>query len=227
MKLRAILPVLVALAVAVLLFTPRDAAAADGFDADQLNSACLASILKGCDVVSSGYVGNRELDGQVAFQTQSGFTDDDGVLDGIVLFVQRDGDWHLLRAAFDGYDYTAPIITDWDNGIMLHSAGYSGGTGAYNVDLLYQRRDDVWHPIDIDTWLATAGNHLPAGLEIWKGVDYDIQDWFGGLQAHTWLWRGDDGNCCPTGGEADITFAIEDDALVVTSVVYVAPAKAK
>jgi hypothetical protein len=34
---------------------------------------------------------------------------------------------------------------------LLHLPGYTGGTGSYNADRLYQWNDDTWAAIDITT----------------------------------------------------------------------------
>ena len=115
--------------------------------------------------------------------------------------------------------------------MVMGDPGYGGGTGAYNVDRPYQWGDtgaalykEAWNAIDIESWLTDIGAMLPSGLEIWKGVDYDFENPWSGLVARTALWRADDGNCCPTGGSAVITFDIVDRALVATGVTYSPPA---
>jgi hypothetical protein len=69
----------------------------------------------------------------------------------------------------------------------LHLPGYTGGTGSYNADRLYQWNDDRWAAIDITTWLKTIGERLPADGEIWKGVQYDFDDPWSQLVARTAL----------------------------------------
>lgn len=230
MKLRTALPVLVALAIAIMIFTPRDILAAE---LAGLHATCLDSPLQGCSVLDSGYL--KVADGRrIAFQTQAGFTPDEGVLEGIVLYEETgDGTWSPLLSAFDGYGFAVRLIQH--DQTMLHISGYSGGSGAYNRDRLLVWGDlghavyrEGWIAIDLDTWLDRIGVMLPDGLEIWKGVDYDFDDWFyGDLNVRTPLWAPGDGNCCPSGGWATIHFAIDNEALVVTSLDYHPPGKAK
>jgi hypothetical protein len=49
---------------------------------------------------------------------------------------------------------------------------------------------------------------------VWKGVPYD----FAHLKATTHLWAPDDGNCCPTGGQATVTFKLVGDRLEIVSI---------
>ena len=218
------------LAVAVLQFLPADVRAAS---LPELDGTCLETRLQGCTVLTSGYIA-LEQGQRIAFQTQAGFTDADGVKGGVVLFEETPNGWSAFASAFDGYRYDVPRVVEHDD-TLLHVAGYTGGSGAYNADLLFTWGDtgaahysEGWIPIEMEGWLSSIGALLPEGLEIWQGVDYDFDDWFyGELNARTPLWRGDDGNCCPSGGWATIHFAIQNNALVATAIDYQPPAKAK
>ena len=230
MKLRPAIIVLAVLAMGVLLFLPADARAAS---LPGLDDTCQQTQLKGCSVLASGYIA-AEGGPRIAFQTQAGFTDEDGVKGGVVLFKENEKGWSFLASAFDGYRYDVPRLVAHED-ILLHVPGYTGGTGAYNADLLFFWGDtgaaayrEDWNRVDLDHWRSRIGELLPAGLEIWKGVDYDFDDWFyGELNARTPLWRADDGNCCPSGGWATIHFTIEDQTLVPTGVDYQPPPKSK
>lgn len=230
MKLRPVLTILAVAAMAVLLFLPADIRAAP---LPGLDDTCLQTQLKGCSVLASGYIA-AEHGPRIAFQTQAGFTAEDGVKGGVVLFTEASDGWTLFASAFDGYRYDTPRLIEHEQ-TMLHVAGTTSGTGNYNADLLFLWDDtgaalyrEGWRQIDIYRWFSTIDALLPAGLEIWKGVDYDFDDWFWvELDARTPLWRADDGNCCPTGGWAIIHLAFEDDALVATGVDYLPPDKAK
>lgn len=230
MKLRPVLIILAVIAMGVVLFLPADVRA-DSLPG--LDDTCLETQLQNCSVLASGYIGDGEGP-RIAFQTQDGFTEEDGVKGGVVLFSEDETGWSLFARAFDGYRYDVPRLAAGE-AIMLHVPGYAGGTGAYNADLLFVRDDsgaaperESWRAIDLDAWRRDIGGLLPEGHEIWKGVDYDFGDWFyGQLNARTPLWRADDGNCCPSGGWATIHFAIDDDVLVATGVDYQPPAKRK
>ncbi|ODT82756.1 MAG: hypothetical protein ABS76_06785 [Pelagibacterium sp. SCN 64-44] len=232
MNLRQILPVLVAAGVAVLLFLPSDVFAIEP-EIEQLDHECVTRMLKNCKVLTSGRInfdyGEHEGEPMLVWQTQSGFTDEDGSIGGFVVYsVERDR-LSFVGSGFDGYRFAPPRLST--DGSLLHVPGYTGGTGAYNADRLYKWGDtgaaryiEAWRPVDIDTWRRTIDEQLPEGLEIWKGVDYDFDDWFyGALNARTPLWRADDGNCCPSGGWATIHFDIDDLQLVVTDIDYIPP----
>lgn len=231
MKLRPTLAILAVIAMAVLLFLPADVTAAPALAG--LDDTCLETELQGCSVLSSGYIA-ADTGQRIAFQTQAGFTDQDGVKGGVVLFDETADGWELFASAFDAYRYDTPRLVQHDE-IMLHIPGYSGGTGAYNADLLFiwgdtrsARYFDGWRTIDLNSWHAYVGQYLPEGLEIWQGVDYDFDDWFyGELNARTPLWRPNDGNCCPRGGWATVHFTIDNSTLIVTRVDYQPPTKTK
>ena len=198
-----------------------------------LDDVCLETLLKDCTVSASGYA---STDGgqRIAFQTQTGFTAENGIKGGLVLFEETAQGWTAFAKAFDGYLYEIPRIVEHDL-TLLHVAGHSGNTGDYNADLLFLWSGEggvsgsaKWRQIDVSSWSKSIGESLPSGFEIWKGVDFDFDDWFhGDLNARTPLWRDDDGNCCPSGGWATIHFAIEDWALITTRVDYQPPQKAK
>ncbi|MFL9841472.1 hypothetical protein ABS767_10900 [Sphingomonas sp. ST-64] len=66
----------------------------------------------------------------------------------------------------------------------------------------------------LESWRDALPTRLPKGFGIWKGVDYDFE----GLGASSKLWRDKDANCCPSGGDALIDFAIEGRSLVLKDV---------
>lgn len=188
-----------------------------GFDTD-----CFETELLGCYVTSAGVTGMAG-DVQIAFQVQSGYSEDTGIGAGVVLLEAVDGAWRVLASDFYGVFYEMPRIADGEVSI-LHVPGFTAGTGGYNADLLLIRpyeEDAQWQRIDIESWRGDVVELLPEGLEIWKGVDFDFGDWFwSDYNARTPLWTGGDANCCPTGGWAIIEFEIADGRLVPTRVHY-------
>lgn len=227
MKSRFVLATLVAAAVLTVLFLPEDILAAD-VDISVLDTDCIATDLKTCTILSSGRLNKDWGDDtgapMLAWQTQTGFTDADGIMGGFVLLAFAEGHWSVLDSGFDGARFGTPHLGMDDT--LLHIPGVSGGTGGYNLDRLYRLAEagdaGNWQRIDIETWREGIATHLPEGLEIWKGVDFDFADWFyDALSARTPLWRVDDANCCPTGGWATIHFDIDAEArLVVTDMTF-------
>lgn len=202
--------------------------AAESVDLGDIATTCLESPLDNCTVHTAGFLNVAdfgEVDGSpfIAWQTQFGYTDLDGVIGGFVLFEHTPEGWSVLSTGFDGF-FEPPSLND-DN--LLHIAGYGQGTGAFNADRLFQRGDAGWQAIEMDQWLTDVVPMLPAGLGIWKGVDYDFSNPYAGYVANTGLWRDDDANCCATGGSAVITLSIRDNALAVEGARYTPPAKSK
>ena len=145
----------------------------------------------------------------------------DGYIGGFVLFEHDGKGWSVFDSGFDGF-FEVPTFNN-DN--VLHFPGYSQGTGAFNTDRLYRLEEDgqTWTAIDMGNWLD--GVVLPDDLEIWKGVAFDFSNPWSGYFAMTGLWRPDDGNCCPSGGEARIKLDIVDDKLVGSDVIHTPPAE--
>ena len=212
-------------AVLTLSVAPHGAWASQPVALEEIGSACLETPLRGCRVLTAGFLnadgGPDDGEPFIAWQTQMGFTYEDGVRGGFVLFAHGADGWSVLDSGIEG-EYGMPGLTE---GNLLHIPGYTGGTGMGNVDRLYLRDSSSgdWRAIDMHAWLGTIGEMLPAGLEIWKGVDYDLRRPWMGLLARTPLWRASDGNCCATGGAAVIAFEIEGDRLVATGVRYFPP----
>lgn len=187
---------------------------------DDLSQGCLPIVLRGCRTVSGGYV-TREDGPALYWQIQRGFTEYDGVSGGFVLLTQ-DADGMLRPAAWDfaGFDYETP---EWVEGAGTEDAafiaapGRHDGTGAHNADVVFRIAEGAERPlvqIDNFSWRDGLDARLPRGLEVWKGVRF----LYGGLMAQTSLWRSNDANCCPTGGEAYLDFEMRDDRMVLTGV---------
>lgn len=186
-----------------------------------LPRGCVDIGIAGCETSAGGYlnVGGARL----MWQLQDGFTEEDGRGAGYVLLV---GDDTLRPVAWsrEGSFYEAPRLLRVEDTDYVWVPGGMAGTGAYNADALYRFTPDADEPLtEIDTqgWRdLDLPALLPADREIWKGVGYS----YDGLSAQTSLWRPDDGNCCPTGGEAILLFAIEGERLVLKQLIPVAPA---
>ncbi|MBA4001349.1 MAG: hypothetical protein C0461_12240 [Brevundimonas sp.] len=184
-----------------------------------LADGCVPIALSDCHTVSGGYVARR--DGPTLYwQLQRGVTETQGIGGGFVL-LELEADGTTLRpVAWDyaGYIYGQPEWAgDEGEGGVVHVAvpGVHGGTGAHNADVVFRLTDDADRPlrqIDNFSWRDDLDARLPRGLEVWKGVNFAYE----ALMAETSLWRSNDANCCPTGGEAFLDFEIRDDRLALT-----------
>lgn len=189
-----------------------------------LGDECLQSELKTCTVVAAGYVAPRDTS-RLAYQIQSGVDEYDGMAGGVVVFVETDGAWEPLASDFSGVWYQLPRLSEADQ-TLFHVPGVTAGTGSFNADLLFEyvKDSNEWRQVDIGGWLATIGDKLPKGLDIWKGVSYDFgETYWGQYVARTSLWQETDANCCPSGGSAVIHFTVEDGALKAGDVEYEEP----
>ena len=130
----------------------------------------------------------------------------------------------VLRPAADGRTATAVVWTADDtafygspdlvrspSGPLLEIQGHLQGTGDLNAGAVFRVASGGLAEIDSTSWIAAMDKRLPAGLEVWKGVYIDFKT----LKAATPLWRPNDGNCCGTGGRADLTVKIVGDTVVL------------
>ena len=180
---------------------------------DSLPGACVDIGLSDCSTPTGGYLNIRGA--RLMWQLQDGFTPEDGKSAGYVLLTGTD----RLRAEAWGHEavwYEAPKIIWIEEQAYIGVAGVMAGTGVFNADALYRFTPGADHPlteIDNTSWRADdLPALLPTGLEIWKGVAFNYDT----LTARTALWKPDDGNCCPSGGEATLVFEILGDRLVLT-----------
>lgn len=184
--------------------------------AERLPVDCVDIGISDCATPTGGYLNIR---GQLLmWQLQDGFTPEDGKTAGYVLLTGAD----RLRAETWGHEgvwYEAPKILWIADQAYIGVPGVMAGTGVYNADALYRFTPGADHPlieIDNESWRdIDLPALLPAGLEIWKGVafNYDV------LTARTSLWRASDGNCCPSGGDATLSFEIVGDRLVLVELI--------
>ncbi len=171
-----------------------------------------------CAVAGFGVVGEVEgrelLYGLYSDQTSNG----DYTLRTAVVVYERQpgGKLRALIAADDPGDiFSEPKLLRRAGRVLLHLPGYEDGTGNFNVERLYVWRDGARKSVDLDAWRKDLARKLPAGYEIWNGVFPDYVK----MTAATPLWRAKtDGNCCPTGGRADLVLAWQGDRLVLKSV---------
>jgi uncharacterized protein len=193
-------------------------AQATSFPLADLAKRCVPLSIDGkCAVAKSGPVKGSAASGALWYQLQGppeGDTDD--FTRGVVVF-QAAGAGRLRPVMWnfqDGAFFDEPAIMSTPAGKLLWLPATDDGTGVFNEDLLYRWADTHWRDVDITSWKADLAKRLPANRQVWKGVPYD----FAHLQATTHLWAPDDGNCCPTGGQATVTFKLAGDKLAIVSV---------
>jgi hypothetical protein len=190
-------------------------------DFDALGSACPPGVLNSCRVEAAGVVILP--------------ADEEAGLPGRSLYWQQlrgGGEWEMPQASVILYTPRAdgrlatrtwvqtaivhepPVLIEGQGDLYIAVPGYHDGTGRMNADVLFRwtpESDRPFTQIDVTSWKADLADQLPAGLEVWKGVGYR----WPALMAETGLWQANDANCCPTGGDAWLSLAIDGDRLVI------------
>lgn len=82
---------------------------------DGIGSACLETPLRGCRVLTAGFLnadgGSDDGEPFIAWQTQMGFTFEDGVAGGFVLFAHGTDGWSVLGSGIEG-EYHLPGLVE-------------------------------------------------------------------------------------------------------------------
>src|SRR5262249_50607852 len=120
----------------------------------------------------------------------------------------------LMWKFFEDAYFDEPQLIDSPQGWVLYLPATDSGTGVFNEDVLFHQVGGRWRDIDLDSWKGDLAGRLPKDRGVWKGVPYDFRH----MTVTTGLWRSEDGNCCPTGGRADVKLHIDGDRLAITSV---------
>lgn len=173
-----------------------------------LAGGCIGSALNGCSAPAAGYVTGPE--GQrLAWQIQEGWTESAGVSAGLILFAVDGDTLSPIGWSFEAAGFEPPVIFQREDGLYVAAAGYQQGSGSANADVLYRFDNDRWIEIELESWRTALDAQMPAGLGVWKGVDYRWPE----LRARSSVWRDEDANCCPTGGRAVMDFTVEGMSL--------------
>lgn len=175
-------------------------------------NTCVDVVMKSCDVTSAGFLSAGDQ-GRLWWQIQAGFTDDDGVGGGVVVFEEgADGELKPILWTFEGAQYETPSLEPHGDGQwLLIVPGISRGTGSGGMTVMMLWRDGAWRPVDMD-WQSRAGDLL-GGMQVWHQPRWA----FPRLVASSPLWRDRDAGCCGTGGTAEMEFEIVDDRLTLIS----------
>lgn len=211
---------LLALATVALLggCTPRPEPSRGAIAIARLAEACVDVGVKGCATTGGGYF-NAAGRATLYWQLQSGETPDDAAGAAYVLLTpDPDRGLKILASGLESHhDYEAPELVWIDGTPYVAVPGVMAGTGHFNADELYRWTTDASRPLvklDNQRWVEAFGRLLP-GFGIRKGVWFDYGE--STITALTSLWRDTDAECCPTGGEARLSYPIEGDRLVLTS----------
>lgn len=140
---------------------------------------------------------------------------------GLAVFYQDKGNRQQMLYMERGDDdigtniYAKPELVRNSFGQFLYIPIRVDGTGNFNASEYYLWNDErrEWTLLDATSWLKDLQKRLPPGLSIWKGVWPDIAT----MTAEAGLYHQDDGNCCPTGGIAEITLSLKNNRFMLKS----------
>ena len=173
-----------------------------------LAGSCIGTALGNCTAPSGGYVNGP--DGQrLAWQIQRGASDYSGVTAGLILFAI---DGEFLRPvgwSYEAVSFDAPVMFERPDGLYVAAEGHQAGTASANADILFRLDGETWTEIELESWTRAVADELPDGLGVWKGVDFTWPE----MIATSSLWRDDDANCCPTGGQAVFDLEVSGHSL--------------
>lgn len=183
-------------------------------------NTCVDVVMKGCSVRSAGFLGMGDA-GRIWWQIQDGFTEEDGVGGGVMIFEEEAGGrLKPILWTFEGSRYENPYLEPHGDGRwLLIVPGLSRGTGSGDMTVMMVHRDGGWHAVDMD-WQSRVGDRL-GGFE----TRHQPRWLFPRLEAWSPLWRADDANCCGTAGSAEMEFDVVDDRLTLTNAEITAAAR--
>jgi hypothetical protein len=94
--------------------------------------------------------------------------------------------------------YEMPELVETAAGTVLELKIALDGTGHGNESEYYLRKKGAWQKIESKSWVDDVIKKIPPGVQMWKGLWIDLET----MTAKAGLYKKDDANCCPTGGEA-------------------------
>lgn len=109
--------------------------------------------------------------------------------------------------------YAPPEIVESPSGMMLYVPIRLDGTGAGNASAYFLWQQGGWQEIESESWLDRVAPFIPEGLALRKGAWPELAD----LSVRIPLYRPEDANCCPEGGELLISLGIEGRRFVIRS----------
>ena len=195
------------------------------FAMEELARRCIPRLLANCETLKGGYLSAPGRP-RIYWQIQEGGPDENAASAGFTLFVEADASLIPIFWAAEANAYQAPVVFWAGDGAdpIIAIAGIMEGNGNQNADALFRWTNgpQMLVPIQTGTWIGAAPDPLPADLWIKKGLAFNYNP-SGLLTAVASLWRPEDGDCCPTGGSANMIFSVRDDTLVLTGATYLPP----
>ena len=175
-------------------------------------NTCVDVVMKSCTVRSAGFLGMGDA-GRIWWQIQDGYTDEDGVGGGVMIFEEEaGGGLKPILWTFEGSRYENPYLEPHGDGQwLLIVPGLSRGTGSGDMTVMMLHRDGVWRAVDMD-WQSRVGDKL-GGFE----ARHQPRWLFPRLEAWSPLWRADDANCCGSAGSAEMKFDVVEDRLTLAN----------
>ncbi|MEG3147781.1 hypothetical protein U1839_24285 [Sphingomonas sp. RT2P30] len=120
--------------------------------------------------------------------------------------------WHDEEYAW----FDDPALITTPAGQLLDLAGHLDGTGNGSVEAILAADGQVWHQLDMTGIQRGLEAHVPRDRAIWKGI---YPDW-PHMTVDSPLWKGTDGNCCPTGGTVHATLKRVGQRILVDRATY-------
>jgi len=184
-----------------------------------LARTCMVKAVISCVVEAAGFLnaGGTERGSQIAWQYIAGLEPNGGVSLRMTVAWDISGDQPVLigMTSTQG-EASPPRLIDNGEDMILHLPARTAGSGEGNADSLFVNRAGAWVNIGMAGWKTELPDRLPRGLGLWKGVEYDYY----GLSSAFPLWREDDANCCPSGGDAYVAFRIVNDRLSIDTLQF-------
>lgn len=185
-----------------------------------LANTCLTPIAapgnRPCRVVRAGHIDAGPRSPALAWQVVEYRNPDDAPAQGgsgwAIATRLADGRLRpLLWANAAGIGFEDPVLVASPAGKLISVPGHVPGSGNHSASFLFLLDGQSWKDIDIFSWEQDLARKLPKGLGAWHGI---FPRWER-MTAYSRLWRSGDANCCPTGGEADISLDLRGDRIVL------------
>jgi len=110
-----------------------------------------------------------------------------------------------------------PTIISGEFDLILRVPHSYSGTGHFNSDKYFVWKQSQWQKLNTENWFSNLNKQLPEGYAIWKGIVPNIKT----MTAQSLVWKKGDANCCPSGGNVDISFGIAENELIINTINFI------